>query len=114
MRICEQLGQEPDPQKMPLEPADFPVEVQVAFFIFDLLEDNWEGMSGTYLGKFWHNVEYFFNLYEVEERKTILYIMKLYEGVIIAHRAEEAERKKKAEERKSASGGKNFTHNIKG
>ena len=38
--ICEQLGQEPDPTQMPLEPSDFPEEVQVAFFMFSLLPDH--------------------------------------------------------------------------
>jgi hypothetical protein len=42
--------------------------------------------------------------------------MKLYDGALIQYRAEEAEKKRKAEERKSKSsgGGQNFTHNIRG
>lgn len=116
MRICEQLGEEPDPQKMPLDPSEFPIEVQVAFFIFGLLEDVWDGMSGSYLGKNWHNIEYFFNLYEVQEPKTILYIMKMYEGIIILDRQQRAEKKRKAEERraKASGGGTQYSHNIKG
>ena len=114
LRICEQLGQEPDPEKMPPDPADFPVEVQVAFFIFDLLEDHWEGMSGTYMGKHWSNVNSLFDLYEVEDRKAVFYMMKMYEGILITERAEKAEQKRKAAERKAAGGGKNYTHNIKG
>ncbi len=30
--LCEQLEQEPDPDKMPLDASVFPPEVQVAFF----------------------------------------------------------------------------------
>jgi hypothetical protein len=30
------------------------------------------------------------------------------------HRSEEADRKRKAEERKAKSGGKNYTHNVTG
>lgn len=99
---------------MPLEISDLPSEVQVAFFIFGFLEDNWEGMSGTYLGKRWNNLQYLFNLYEVEEQKTILTIMKMYEGIIIEYREKKAEEKRKAEKRKSAGGGKKYTHNVKG
>jgi hypothetical protein len=100
---------------MPLDPSEFPVEVQVAFFLFGLLEDKWEGMSGSYLGKQWGNIEYLFSLYEVEEPRTMMYIMKMYEGIVVQTRAEESERKRKADERKSsAGGGKNFTHNVKG
>lgn len=100
---------------MPLTLEDFPPEVQVAFFIFSFLEDNWEGMSGSYLGKKWGNIEYLFNLHEVEDPKVILYIMKMYEGEIVAHRSKQAEKKRKAAERKaSASGGKKYTHNVQG
>ncbi len=114
LSICEQLGEEPDPDKMPLETSDFPAEVQVAFFIFGFLEDNWDGMSGTYMGKNWGNLEFLFKLYTVQEPKTIVYIMKLWEGIIVNYRSEKADKRRKAEERKSASGGKNFTHNVKG
>lgn len=100
---------------MPLDTSDFPDEVQVAFFIFTLLEDNWDGMSGTYLGKHWSSLEYFFDLHKVEEKVVTLRIMKMYESMLINHRAEKAEQKRKAEERKrkSSGGGKNYTHNIR-
>lgn len=114
LNICEQLGEEPDPDKMPLEISDLPSEVQVAFFIFGFLEDVWEGMSGSYMGKNWNNIEYLFNLYDVQDPRTILYIMKMWEGIIIAYRAEKANNKRKADKRKSAGGGKKYTHNVKG
>jgi hypothetical protein len=112
--VCEQMGQEPDPAKMPLDPSDFPEEVQVAFFMFSLLPDYWEGMSGTYMGKHWNGIEYFFDVYEVENPKTILYIMKTYERKLVEYKADKAEQKRKQQERKQQGGGKNYTHNIKG
>lgn len=113
--MCEQLGKEPDPEKMPLETSAFPVEVQVAFFIFDLLSDRWEGMSGSYLGKDWSCVDFLLDTYEVEDRPTVVYFMKMYEILVVNAKSEEAERKRKAEERKQkASSGKNFTHNVTG
>ena len=114
LSICEQLGEEPDPNKMPLETSDFPTEVQVAFFIFGFLEDRWEGMSGTYMGKTWNNLEYLFTLYDLDSKTTILYFMKMWEEVIVSFRANKSEQRRKAEESKSASGGKTFTHNVKG
>ena len=99
---------------MPLEPSDFPEEVQVAFFMFSLLPDHWEGMSGTYMGKYWDGIDYFMKLYEVDDVRTIVYLMKLYEGKLVSYRAEKAEQQRKAAERKSKSGGKNYTHNIQG
>ena len=108
------MGEEPDPAKMPLSLSDFPEEVQVAFFVFSFLPDRWEGMSGTYMGKYWEEVEYLFKVHEIQNPKIILYFMKLYENILVNHRAEEAERKRKAQEKKSKSGGKNYTHNVKG
>ena len=101
---------------MPLESSSFPTEVQVAFFIYGLLSDNWEGMSGTYLGKHWSSLEYIFDLHEVDNRKEVFLFMKMYESQIIKYRMEQQERKRKAEERKSqsAGGGKNYTHNVRG
>jgi len=112
--ICEQLGEEPDPQKMPLELSDFPAEIQVAFFLFGYLEDNWEGTSGTYMGKIWTQMEYLFELYNIDEPKVTAYFMKLIESIIINHRGREQSNRRKAAEKKSASGEKNFTHNVKG
>ena len=66
------------------------------------------------MGKNWSTIEYLFNLYQVDEPTVILYIMKMYESLIIEHRADEANKKRKAEERKSAGGGKQYTHNVKG
>lgn len=100
---------------MPLDSSDFPEEVQVAFFMFGMLSDTWEGMSGTYMGKDWTDAEYLFKLYEVDNPKQVMFFAKMYERVLIEHRAKEAEKKRKAEERKSsAGGGKNYTHNVRG
>lgn len=102
---------------MPLDLSELPDEVQVAFFIYSLLPDHWEGMSGTYMGKYWDGIDYYFKIYGVDDPQTILYIMKMYEGEIVAHRAEEAEKRRQAEERKAkqaGGGGKRFTHNVQG
>ena len=114
LRICEQLGQVPDPAKMPLESTAFPEEVQVAFFMFDLLSDNWDGMSGTYLGKDWSTCLQLFEVYEVEDTKNTIFFMKLYEAVLMKHRMEEQDRKRKAAERKQQQAGKTYTHNVQG
>ena len=115
LKICEQLGEEPDPQKMPLAASSFPEEVQMAFFIFDMLSDKWDGMSGTYMGKDWVDCSFIIDLYEIEDPKVTLYFAKMYERLVMAFRSEEAEKRRKSEERKSkAGGGNNYTHNVKG
>ncbi len=114
--MCEQLGQVPDPTKMPLEPSAFPEEVQVAFFIFSFLSDRWEGMSGTYLGKNWSDFDTIVRVYDYPtEPKIILYFAKVYERYLIEYKMKESENKQKAEERKakSAGGSKTYTHNVR-
>ena len=116
LRICEQLGQEPDPSKMPLEVSEFPEDVQVAFFMHDLLSDKWDGMSGHYLGKDWTQCQHLFELYDIEKRDRVnmLYFMKMYEAQLEKTKAEENERKRKADERKQQTAGKKYTHNVRG
>lgn len=118
LRICEQLGQVPDPEKMPLDTSDFPYDVQVAFFIYNQLADNWEGMSGTYMGKDWTNLKYLFELYEIEDKKTIFLIMQMYDNIVAKKRADDQSEKRKEAERKSKSksggGGKNYVHRVQG
>jgi hypothetical protein len=100
---------------MPLELSDFPEEVQVAFFILGLLPDRYEGMSGTYLGKLWEGVEFLFDVYQVSDKTTVLYFMKMYENIIVAEKLDKAEKtRKQAERQTKAGGGKQFTHNVKG
>ena len=100
---------------MPLDASDFPEEVQVAFFVFNMLSDVWDGMSGSYMGKNWTDVDFIFKVHNIEDSKLVLFFAKMYERLLMTYRAEEADRRRKAEERKSkASGGKNYTHNVRG
>jgi len=112
--MCEQMGQMPDPDRMPLEMSVFPEEVQVAFFMFQLLSDRWDGMSGTYLGKDWTQCPQIFELYDIDDKREILYFMKLYESTLMEQRMKDQEQRRKAEERRAKQGGKNYTHNVRG
>ena len=100
---------------MPLEATAFPAEVQVAFFVYGYLSDVWEGMSGSYMGKDWSFIPTLFKLFKVDDPKIILYFMKMYEGIIVKDRAQEQDRKRKADNRKrQQASGKTYTHNVQG
>ena len=100
---------------MPLEASDFPEEVQVAFFIYGLLSDRYEGMSGTYLGKDWTGVDYLFELYQVTSPPIVMYFAKMYETLVVSERLDKASKdRKRAEQNAKASGGKQYTHNVSG
>ena len=64
---------------MPLDASAFPHEVQVAFFVFGLLPDRYEGMSGTYMGKDWSSANFIFDTYKIDDikRTTSVTLTKL-------------------------------------
>tara|TARA_B100000424_G_scaffold201032_1_gene158179 strand:+ start:576 stop:860 length:285 start_codon:yes stop_codon:yes gene_type:complete len=88
---------------MPLDASAFPVEVQVAFFVFDLLSDRWDGASGMYLGKDWASASFIFDTFNIDDVKTVVFFAKTYDNILIKERAEESSRKQKAEERRAKS-----------
>ncbi len=95
--VCDRLGKEPDPNKMPMNFGNFPYEVQLAFLIYDHLPDRWEGMSGSYLGKEWSAVGTLLDTYKVEERKVILFFIKAIDNINsrLINKSLEEERKKR-------------------
>lgn len=80
LRLCEQLGEEPDPNKMPPDRSEFPQEVQEAFLIHDLLPDRWEGMSGSYLGKDYSALSCMLDIYQVKDQQTVILFLKHIEA----------------------------------
>ena len=65
---------------MPPTVGDYPYEVQVAFFIHDILPDRWEGMSGHYMGKDMSSLGTLLEVWEVEDRRETLYFIKHIEA----------------------------------
>ena len=98
--ICEQKGIEPDPDEMPPTMGDYPLEVQVAFLLHDLLPDRWEGMSGTFMGKDYSIIFDLFVAHEVlnkPEQRLMLKIMSTIDKIrsdIIVKKQKERENKK--------------------
>lgn len=112
LRLCEQLGQEPDPTQMPLELSDFPVDVQVAFFMYNLLPDD-RDFEGYWLGKRWESLEIIFNLYRIEDKRNTFDTMKLIEQVF-RQVVEDRRKRDKEKEANKPSGGKKYTHKVRG
>jgi len=100
IRICEQLGEEPDPNKMPVDISVFPTEVQQAFLVHETLTDRWDGMSGSYLGKDWSALESILNIYEIDDKRTVVYFLKHVESQYSMSINKELKRKRDAEARK--------------
>jgi hypothetical protein len=70
--MCEMLGQEPVESEIPVDINDLPALVQQSLSIYNLLEDRWDTMGGSYLGKNYSSVFEFFKLYEIDNSETLL------------------------------------------
>lgn len=94
--MCEMMGYEPNDKEIPVEIGDFPPEVQTAFEVYQVLQDHWEGMSGTYMGKNLTGLGEILDVYEVEksDRKLILELINL----IDRERIIQYDKKRKQEE----------------
>ena len=81
--MCEQLGTEPIEDEIPVEPDDFPYEVQQAFTVYRMLRDEWEGMNGLYLGKSLTGLAEILQACDIdpEDYKNILMLVQLIDGV---------------------------------
>jgi hypothetical protein len=61
---------------MPPAMEDFPSEVQEAFLIHSCLPDRWDGMSGMFLGKDWSALGTLLDVFEIEDRRTVVMMLK--------------------------------------
>ena len=83
--MCEMMGTEPDESQIPIDYEDLFVDVQEAIGIYSKLRDEWDSMSGTYLGKSYSGILDIFTVLgvPVEDRKTMFELI----GIIDKHRA---------------------------
>ena len=99
--MCHQLDQEPDPDEMPPELSDFPLEIQEAFLIHAMLPDRWDGASGSYMGKDWSPLRDLLNLQNVHDKITTVYFLKHIESCHSININGELKRKQDAEKRRN-------------
>ena len=94
--MCEELGQEPKPDEIPASFDDFPHVVQTAMNVHSILPDNWEGMSGTYMGKDYTLFPYLANeVYKVDNKAQLVQFVTLIDRIIMEYRSAEQKRKQK-------------------
>ena len=75
LAICEQLNQDPDPDKMPPEVSDYPLEVQQSFMLHSILTDRWDGASGMYMGKDFAPIGTYLETFDIEDKRTVVYFL---------------------------------------
>jgi hypothetical protein len=94
--MCEALGNEPLESEIPVDFDDFPLEVQQAFNAYKMLRDEWDTMSGVYLGKSLIGIKDILEATEIDtsEHKLIVMLIRIIDNV----RSEEINNKKKMQE----------------
>lgn len=86
---------------MPVNRSIFPLEVQEAFHLHDMLSDRWDSMNGFYLGKDYSALETYLNVLDIEDRKQSLYFLKHIEYYNSEKINASIKAKRDAEERKA-------------
>ena len=82
--MCEQLGQEPIEEEIPMDLSDFDEFVQQCFLIYRYLTDIWEPMGGSYLGKNYAIVFELMNVYRIDhggDRLLTLEILQMMDSI---------------------------------
>ena len=75
--MCEMMGFDPIEEDIPVEFEDLPLEVQEAYQVYDILTDNWEGMSGSYLGKHFAGIQDIMSMLGIEDPSTTIKLIML-------------------------------------
>lgn len=98
--ICEQLGETPDPAKIPVSWEDLPVIAQYAINIFNSLGDRLVADIG-YLGKDYTALPTYIEAYEIEDVELLLELLVWMDSRAIKQSAEHMKREREKLKRKS-------------
>ena len=96
--MCEVLGTEPLESEIPVDFTDFPELVQQTLNLYNLLLDQWDGMSGIFFGKRLEGIFDLFKIYDLIDYEQLyaLNIIKFLDSVRSKIYAEQREQQQKA------------------
>lgn len=98
LNMCEQLGEEPDPNKIPRDLSEMPDYVLAAVEIFNCLPDNYSGgMATMYTGKDYSSLNILFDLHLIDdaERLGVFEVISWLDTRSRKHAQKEAEKASK-------------------
>ena len=78
-QMCEQMGWEPKEEEIPKDPSYLSYDVQCALLLSNSLPDNWEGMSGTWMGKDYSGLMDIMDIYQIDNKKDVFTLLKVAE-----------------------------------
>jgi len=100
LKMCEQLGKEPDPEEMPPDINDFPEIAILALNTFASLGDRMYPDIG-YMGKDFTNLPFYIEMYGIENTELFLEILTYLESRAIKSSSESLRRERDKLKRKS-------------
>jgi hypothetical protein len=99
LKMCEQLGKEPDPNEIPPDWEDFPEIAIQALNTFSSLGDRLVPDIG-YMGKDFTNLPYYIEMYEIEDKELFLEILTYLESRAIKQSQDALKRERDTLKRK--------------
>lgn len=99
LKMCEQLGKEPDPEELPPDINDFPEIVILALNTFSCLGDRVYPDIG-YMGKDFTNLPLYIELYGITNVELFLEILTYLESRAIKSSSESLKREREKLKRK--------------
>ena len=79
--MCDMLKTEPKEEEIPVEFEDLNEDIQYSIGVYNMLQDNWDTMNGTYLGKNMVGLTDIFRIMEVDDYRTCFYIIGILDRV---------------------------------
>ena len=101
--MCEQMGWEPKEEDLPIEIDSLSYNAQCALVLFQALPDNWEGMSGSWLGKDYSGLMDIMNIYQMDNKKEVFELLKVAESEASKFYAQKAKERDALAKAKSRS-----------
>jgi len=77
--MCEQMGWEPDENRIPIDPSALSLEAQHALVLLNALPDKWEGMSGAWMGKDYSGLAAIMDIYNMEDKRAVFELLQVCE-----------------------------------
>lgn len=89
--MCEQLGSTPDEHEIPVMLEDMPIDIELAYNVYNLLPDKIDSFNGVYYGKELDKAPLMLEFLEIQSKKDIFKIIIIIDSL----EKEEINRRKK-------------------
>ena len=99
LKMCEQLGKEPDPEEMPPSWLDFPDIAIHAVNTFRMLGDRVYPDIG-YMGKDFTNLSHYIDVHGIEDKELFLEILFILESRAVKNSFEQLKKEREKLKRK--------------